>query len=871
MIRSHAWRFVLAVLLLYVWPPAHADSKPIIVSPSSPIQAHFQYWKDPDGQATLDQVLSLPDRQWQYNATGNATFGITSSVYWLRFSVSNQTPQRLNLIAELGYSQLDDVVFYEFNDNREIREFKTGDARPFYPRDVANPNMLMRFELAPDQSRTIYVRVQTAGSMVLPLRVWRENRFFEAASNEQKLHFLYYGSLIVIILINLAVFLTLRERLYLYYALAIAGYLLFFTSIKGYSFQHIYPQFPGLHARALLVSMPVLALFSVLFCREFLKIRSHSPRLDSALRAMIAFEVFNFIASLTLSYNHAILLSAISALFFFSLLLVAGPIAWATGVRAGMFFTLAWTPLTIGVLATAGRALGFFPENFMTEYAMQIGSGLEAFILTLALADRLYREREEKIRAQADSLRTEKARHEAHNRLTDAMMHDPVTGLPNRNRFEWMVNRQFQRDPQGRYMVGVARITRLDEINRTLGLTRSERLLKRIAEQMTELANRLPMVHGTINKQGQEERVYQLSGDCFGLLVEAQNVDDHFESLNKALRLLAEPVPLDNLAIELHPKFGAASFPEHGDNAALLIRNAHVGMEITPHGRFETGIYSREYDIYSESRLTLMSDLREALQRNQANLFYQPKICLASGAVTGLEALIRWHHPERGWVEPVDFVLLAEETGVITQLTHWAIKRSIADLTVLLEDHPHLGLSINISARDLVSGELPALFRSQLGQHHLRAQRLTIELTETAAMEDPEKGLQALEELADIGLQVSIDDFGSGYSSLSYLKQLPASEIKLDRSLILDVGISESSRVIVETAINMAHGLGYSVVAEGVEDGETAELLKTMGCDRLQGYWLCHPLPLAKLMTWLAEYRPVGEPPLKPADDTETP
>ncbi|MDX1800476.1 MAG: 7TM diverse intracellular signaling domain-containing protein, partial [Marinobacter sp.] len=685
---SHALRFTLISLLLSAWSAADAGTQPITVRPSTPIQAHFQYWEDPAGQATLDQVLALPDSQWQQKPDGNATFGITLSAYWLRFSVSNQTSHRLNLIAELGYSQLDDVVFYEFKNQHLVREFSTGDTRPFYPRDVDHPNMLLRFELAPAQSSTIYVRVATAGSMVLPLRVWREHRFFEAAANEQKLHFLYYGSLMVIILINLAVFLTLREKLYLYYALAIAGYLLFFASIKGYSFEHLYPQFPALHARALLVSMPILALFSVLFCREFLTIKSHSPRLDIAIRLMIAFEVLNFIAALTLSYNHAIMLSAISALFFFSLLLVAGPIAWLAGVRAGVFFTLAWTPLTIGVLATAGRALGFFPENFMTEYAMQIGSGLEAFILTLALADRLYREREDKIEAQANSLRIEKARHEAHNQLTEAMTHDPVTGLPNRNRFEWMVNQRLLQNPNGHYLVGVARITRLDEINRTLGLSRSERLLKRIAEQMTALATRLPMVHSTVDEQGQEERVYQLSGDSFGLLVEAHRVDDQFESLNQALRLLAEPIPLDNLAIALHPKFGAASYPEHGDNAALLIRNAHVGMEITPHGQFETGLYSQAYDIYSESRLTLMSDLRDALHNNQTELFYQPKMSLASGQVTGVEALIRWHHPERGLVEPADFVPLAEETGVITQLTHWAIKRGIADLATLLDDYP---------------------------------------------------------------------------------------------------------------------------------------------------------------------------------------
>ncbi len=831
-----------------------AEAKPIDVVEGSPIDSFFEYVEAPNANVPVEEIRQIPDQQWQSAPDGSATLGITSSTYWLRFSIHNSTPLQANLVADLAYSQLDDVTFFVYHRNEQLRSVRTGDARPFYPREIDHPSMLLRLRIDPDQTKEIYIRVSTAGSMILPLELWRESEFFGAASNEQKLHFFYYGSLTVIILINLAVFLTLRERLYLFYALAISGYLLFFASIKGYSFQLLYPDLPGLHARALLVSMPILALFSILFCREFLRIKLHSPRLDLAIRLMMYFEIFNLISALTLDYNAAVTLSSVSALFFFSLLFVAGPITWAAGVRAGAFFTLAWSPLTAGVLATAGRALGFFPENFLTEHAMQIGSGLEAFILTLALADRLYREREEKIRAQAESLRTEKARNEAQHRLTQAMTHDPVTGLPNRNRFEWMVNQRISDDPNGRYFVGVARITRLDEINRTLGLNRSEILIQQIADQMTELATRLPGIQTVTDDMGREERVYHLSGDCFGLLINVNKVEDDFKSLDRALRALAEPVKLGNLAIELHPKFGAALFPNHGDNAALLIRNAHVGMEIAPHSRYETGVYAPKYDIYSESRLTLMSDLREALNENQTELYYQPKVSLETNRVVGLEALIRWKHPERGWIMPADFIPLAEETGVITHLTQWAIEKGLADLADIFPSHPELRVSINISARDLTSVELKPFIEKQLNRHGLTPRQLVIELTETAAMEDPETGLRALKELSDYGIEISIDDFGSGYSSLSYLRQLPATELKLDRSLVKDICTSDTSRVIVETAINMAHGLGYSVVAEGVETGENAEALRACGCDKLQGFWFCHPLPPAKLSQWLQEH-----------------
>lgn len=851
MILSTALRIFLLSLATFTSHFAHADSAPVTLASEKPIESHFQYWEDASAEAELADVRALPDAAWQTNPSGKATFGITDSAYWLRVEVQNQTGRDQLLIAELGYSQLDDVLFHELSGGTLLREFATGDTRSFYPRDVDHPNMLYRFHVAPDASKTLYIRVATQGTMVVPLRIWQQNDFYEAAANEQKLHFFYYGSLAVIILINLAVFLTLREKLYLYYALAISGYFLFFAAVRGYTLQHIYPGAPFLHTHVLLLSMPFLAMFSILFCMEFLQVRSNSPRLYRALQAMLLFEMLFFLSAPLLDYDTGIRVAAVSAFAFFSLLLVAGPVAWAAGVRAGVFFTIAWTPLTIGVSATAGRALGLLPENFFTEYAMQIGSGLEAFILTLALADRLYREREQKIQAQADILKQQKARNETQTQLNEALTHDPVTGLPNRNRFEWMVDEQLRQNPNGRFMVGVTRITQLKEINRTLGLDRSERLLKAMAEQMTRLASGLPMVHHSVDARGNDERVYQLSGDSFGLLVNVSKTADDFQSLDNALKQLAEPVLLDNIAIEPNPRFGAASYPEHGKKAALLIRNAHVGMEMAPHGPYQTGLYSRKDDIYDESRLTLMSDLREALHHNQTELYYQPKISLATGKVVGVEALIRWHHPDRGWVPPIEFVPMAEKTGVIKHLTRWVVDQALNDLKELHALDPSLTVSVNISARDLSSPELVGLFETRTKRNQLNPEQVIIELTETAAMDDPHRGLNALNELTAIGLKLSIDDFGAGYSSLSYLKKLPASEIKLDRALLQDIESSEGARMIVETAIRMGQGLGYQVVAEGVETEKSARLLNQLGAEMLQGYWICSPKPLHELQAWL--------------------
>ena len=220
---NRAFTILTAILVTCLSFRALAQPEPIEITPAANIQAHFQFWEDTTGEASIDQVIALPDERWSLVATGSDTFGLTASAYWLRFAIRNQTPLNLNLIAELGYSQLDDVVFYEYAGSTLLKELKTGDSRPFYPRDVDHPSMLLRVALAPEEMKTVFVRVATGGSMIVPLRIWREQAFFESAAYELKLHFFYYGCIFVIILINLAVYLSLRETLYLYYALALCG------------------------------------------------------------------------------------------------------------------------------------------------------------------------------------------------------------------------------------------------------------------------------------------------------------------------------------------------------------------------------------------------------------------------------------------------------------------------------------------------------------------------------------------------------------------------------------------------------------------------------------------------------------------------
>ncbi len=814
------------------------------------INAEFQYLEDAERSLSLKEVREFSNEQWTTVESGSASLGFTQSQFWVRLNVLNALEGTKNFAVELAYPLLDDVTFFSVDRRGETRKLELGDSKPFYPRDAEDPAIVLAVQLQEGEAIDIYARVQSDGSIILPLRIWQQDRFYEHAASEQKFHFFYYGALGVIVLINLAISFTLREKLYLFYALSTVGYLMFFLTSRGYAHQLMFADLPAINTQMFLSSMPFLALFSLLFARGFLRTYEHSPKMDLALRFMIYFEYFNITASLLLDYNIAVKISAVSALAFFLVLFLAGPVTWHAKRRAGVFFTVAWIPLTLGCFATAGRTSGLLPNNFLTEYAMQIGSGLEAFILTLALAERLYREREEKVRAQAVSIQIDKQRIEAQNQLSEAMMRDSVTSMANGTRFELLVNDMIADNKTQAFAVCTAKISSIRDITRTLGISSVESVLGAVAERVNAEVAKLPGVISSPNSQGGSDATFQLTGDTFGILVDSNVTRENMSLYHNFIKELSLPVEMDSLSIDLEPRVGCALYPDHGNNAAKLIRNAIVAME-SSHQPDQIGFYDISLDIYSASRLTLMSDLKNALDTQKPFLHYQPKLDLNTDQVVGMEALVRWQHPKRGMVSPAEFIPIAEKTGVIRKLTSWAIERAVKDLVFLRSKGYEGNVSINISAKDLLSEQLIVQIEKVLKTNEVDPSKIFLELTETAAMDEPEAGLNALNRLASLGLKLSIDDFGTGYSSLSYLKQLPASEIKFDRSLIKDIAQSESSRLIVKASIDMAHGLGCPVVAEGVEDEETVNVLKSLKCDKLQGYWLCKPKSLEDISEWL--------------------
>ncbi len=426
-------------------------------------------------------------------------------------------------------------------------------------------------------------------------------------------------------------------------------------------------------------------------------------------------------------------------------------------------------------------------------------------------------------------------------RLNHESRHDPLTGLANRTHFQDRVEVSLVAGEPSAILV--MDLDRFKEINDTLGHHHGDLLL-------VEVTRRL---HAQLRRVDQLAR---LGGDEFAVQLTGAELEDAIQAAQRMHRALAEPITIDGISVNVQASIGIALAPSHGNVATTLLRRADVAMYSAKRGHTGMAVYEASQDDLSPRRLTLASELREAISAGQLELYYQPQLSTTTGQVVGAEALVRWRHPDYGLVCPDEFLPLAEQTGQIRQLTRWVIRSAVAQAAAWQQVGMQIDVSINVSVRNLLELDLPDFITRVINDAQLRPNALTIEVTESHIMADPERTLGVLRRLHDDGLRLSIDDFGTGYSSLAHLRLMPVQELKIDKSFVLglaegdDVVESRASSNIIRSILSLAQSLNLEVVAEGVEDLATADHLAEMGCGRLQGYHVSRPIPAADFAVW---------------------
>jgi diguanylate cyclase (GGDEF)-like protein len=426
-----------------------------------------------------------------------------------------------------------------------------------------------------------------------------------------------------------------------------------------------------------------------------------------------------------------------------------------------------------------------------------------------------------------------------------AATHDTVTELPNRALFLDRLDRAIRNanSSAGRFAVLLLSVENLKDIHDTLGLSSGDALLKQLSTRLLGLS-------------GEQDSVARIDNHSFGLLVnDAQDAARAEAVAHTVQKALEPPFMVNRLRLTLHTSIGIVLFPEHGEDPDTLLQRGSVAVYVAGKSHNGRALYSPLLDEHSPRRLTLMGELRHALERNQLSLHYQPKLDIAKGCILGAEALLRWQHPKHGFISPDEFIGLAERTRLIRPLTLWVIKQVFADVAAWHTAGRKLTVSINLSAKDLCDPELPDIIAGASAAAGIDPRWIVFEITESSIMTDPDRVLNVVERIHALGFELSIDDFGTGYSSLAYLKKLPVSELKIDKSFVMDMLDSDNDRVIVRATIDLAHNLGLKVTAEGVETRAALAVLSDYGCDVAQGYLLSKPQPADRFLEWLESSR----------------
>lgn len=421
---------------------------------------------------------------------------------------------------------------------------------------------------------------------------------------------------------------------------------------------------------------------------------------------------------------------------------------------------------------------------------------------------------------------------EREERITFQACHDSDSGLPNRVYFEEQIAEVLGK--KQKFALGVLEIQGISELRAVL-----------TQEHMTE------MVRGVAHRLNGINISYlsQTSTDSF--------VFAHFDEKTAAscctmiINSFSDPLPVGDLMIDLRVSIGLTRFPQDADNISSLLRHANSALDGARVSEQGFSWYDAELSAAQKDKLSMMSDLREAISSGELKFAYQPKLDLATGKIASVEALMRWISPTRGFVPPDEFISMAEKTGDIRRLTDWALETAVKQAAEWRKQGHEIAVAVNLSTTDLMNSKLPNQVLDLLRKYSLPASLLKLEVTESAVMHDMSQALDVLNMLSAMGIFLSIDDYGTGYSSLSYIKSLPVSEIKIDKSFVLKLAEDEEDKILVRSTIELAHNLGMQVTAEGVEDEASVGLLKSYGCNTLQGYFICRPVPNDELIEFI--------------------
>ncbi|OUS31501.1 hypothetical protein A9Q99_02730 [Gammaproteobacteria bacterium 45_16_T64] len=851
----HSWRALLICLCTLQISLAYADTP--AQNQSMLLGAR---WFSTAQSLPYSQASSQFNRIAKISSSDYLHIENTQRYHWIQQTITTRdqtSPRPWHLVIDRQYPQFDNIDLYVSTEWSPPVHFTQNDRVTAEGDDTPSRLMAFPITLKPNKTYTISLVIKSRAQQSIALHLMDPSQYYKSIKETEFTWGIYYGIFLIAAVFNLLIYVSLRENLYLYYIGFVISIALTQASLSTHGAYYLWGSTSEWSQITHLFFIGFAVIFGVLFARPFLDTPQLAPKLDKALLLMIPVGTLISVGSISLPYQTIITFTDISLATLTMLMIVSSIVCLHAGRKTARFFLLGWGTLLVCTLVYILTLRGLLAPNTFTLHASQIGTVTEILIITIAIGDRIQQHQQEKRIAIQKQQKAIEALKEAESALTYRAYHDKITGLPNRDKLIEIIDTELATQQQQgtlkNIFVVILKIKRLREINHTLGHYVGDMVAKTTAQALNNLLRKLPDHVSVPFNREKGEYLAAIQGVNLAFVLKQPKNGKGTATIIGMLNQLPQQFQFESISLDISTSCGLCYAPDHGNDSESLLRNAFVAVEESQtHGQI-CCVYNDDVNPYSERRLSLMGDLRRAIAANELELYLHPQLDTHDMEIVSAEALLRWNHDQYGFIPPDEFVALAESSGAIKPLTRWVISQSMILLQKLHTQSYMLSVSINLSAHNLEEPDLTDFIAEQMARYGITPEFITLEITETAMVTNPDLAHDVLVGWKDAGLSTSIDDFGTGYSSLSHLKRLPMSELKIDRSFITDMLENNDDIMIVRSTLDISHNMNMRVVAEGVETEEIMEALTEMGCDIIQGYLLTPPLSIDRFTDWLED------------------
>ncbi|MCG8317665.1 MAG: EAL domain-containing protein [Pseudomonadales bacterium] len=820
------------------------------------INPYVSFYEDFSNEETIETMLST--NHWTKNSRGNVlNFGFVKHSVWIRFPANliPNTDSMWHLL--IPYPLLENADLFMIDKTNTTVWHQSLEQTNRKKTNLNTHQINFALPNAYPDNATLYLKVRSSTSLQVPLELWEHHHLVQQQNLETLLWGLYFGLIGALILYNSFLFISMRDTTYIYYVFTLVSIMVLMLSISGFGNRYLWDD-----REIGIASLPIAAssasFWLLCFCIAFLKSENIRPLIRALIQTLALVTVFVCVYVIYVPQLGAIASGWIGTLTI-TLVLTAGITSLLSGQVIAKFFVLATASFGLGGILYLANVFGLLPSSRITNHSIQVGSILEALLFSFALAHRIKEERQQKLIAMEKMELAQRTIVQVQNQALQQALHDPVSKKPNEflftNRVNELISKHSDIDTFALVLMSFPQIKQIaSSMGRRLSEEVFESVINSLEEKLEAEVQSIVIEYATNSFVAVED---------FGSLVFACKTGESYQSINDFVGYLLNQfnsaINVAETSIQLDAFCGISVYPRHGDRADLLLQHASAARDYGIRTSERLSVYSSEIDTFGRRRLALIGALSQAVKDKELKIYLQPQFDCVTQQLAGAEVLLRWNSHQFGAVSPDEFIEVAEEAGLMGGITRYLINESFAILNELKSGGMPFKMSINLSTQNLTETNFVPDVVSMAEVHKINLQDIVFEVTETYMSEDFDSVIKTLDQLGSAGCCISLDDYGTGYSSLMYLSQLPINELKIDRSFVSQTERSENDYRIVENTVKLARALQIETVAEGVENKQTFDSLVQLGCNRVQGFYFAKPMPASQFRQWLKRYLPIKQ------------